>query len=316
MKRDSWRIDSSTASTVTRMSRPNVDAGGDQIPERVRGVERREEDRDRRRVERVGRHRVLARRFELADDEQCRRDDDADGDADRWSEPSLLDRVAQEEDRGEHERDARDRREQLHADEGFPVDRERRDARRWLRWTRRRLASRRTRWWRRRCVGRRLIAGTGGTGGATGRGGAAGTGGASGFGSTAAVPQRRLAAAIGPQSAAASRPAASATTGSATGWLRRLSVCPRRRWLEALPRTRRSCSLNVCSAAAGARPLFRAWPCACEGAGRAECRSGPVSRAETSDARFPVLGTRVAGAWDRYRSVRSLQGCHRIARLW
>ena len=61
----------------------------------------------------------------------------------------VIDRIAQEEDRGEHERDARDRGEQLHADEGFPVDRDLREARARARGPWRRLAARRP-WWRRR----------------------------------------------------------------------------------------------------------------------------------------------------------------------
>ena len=82
----------------------------------MRGEERREQDRDRRGIERVGGHRIAARRLQLADDEQRRRDDDADEHAHRRLQPALLDRVAQEEDGREHERDAGDRGEQLHAD--------------------------------------------------------------------------------------------------------------------------------------------------------------------------------------------------------
>ena len=51
------------------------------------------------------------------------RDEDADRDANRRLQPAVVDRVPEEEHRGEHERDAGDRREQLHADELFPVER-------------------------------------------------------------------------------------------------------------------------------------------------------------------------------------------------
>ena len=85
-------------------------------------------------------------------------------------------------------------------------------------------------------------------------------------------------------------------------------------WLR-LPPAAGVAAVRSASAAppAGARLLVRASPCACEGAGREECRSGPVSRAETSRRSLSCAGTRVAGAWDRYRLLRSLQGCHRMA---
>ena len=145
MKSESRRIDSSTATTVTSASSANVGDGGDQIPQRVRGEERGEQDRDRRRVERVRGDGVLARGFQLADDQQRDRDDDADGHANRRRQPAAIHRIAEEEHGGEHERDAGDRREQLHADDVFPVERHARGrgrrARRRRRWCRLRARS-------------------------------------------------------------------------------------------------------------------------------------------------------------------------------
>ncbi len=66
----------------------------DEVPQRVRREERREEDRYRRRVHGVGRHRVSPRGFHLADDEQGDRDQNADGHADRRLQQSCLDRIA------------------------------------------------------------------------------------------------------------------------------------------------------------------------------------------------------------------------------
>ena len=54
MKSDSRRIDSSTASAVAIARRTNVAARGDEIPQRVRGEERGEQNRDRGAVQGVG----------------------------------------------------------------------------------------------------------------------------------------------------------------------------------------------------------------------------------------------------------------------
>ena len=70
MNSDSRRIESSTASAVTTASSANVTRRRDQVPQRVRGKERREQDRDGRRVERVGGRRIVARRLHLAQHEQ------------------------------------------------------------------------------------------------------------------------------------------------------------------------------------------------------------------------------------------------------
>ena len=81
------------------------------MPQRVGGKEGREEDGNGGRIERVGGHRVFPCRFALAHDQKRRGPDHANGDADRRCEPAVLDRIAEEKDGGEHERDARDGRE-------------------------------------------------------------------------------------------------------------------------------------------------------------------------------------------------------------
>ena len=120
-----------------------------QMPERVRRKEGREENRDARRVERVGRHRVALRGAQLAGDEKPRADDEADRHADRRAEPAVLDRVAEEEHGRENEGDAGDPGEELDADEALPVDGRQRPARR-RRW---RGRCRRTNGWRDRSSG-------------------------------------------------------------------------------------------------------------------------------------------------------------------
>ena len=129
-----------------------------QVPERVRSKEGREENRDRRRVHRVGGRGVPARCLHLADDEQCDCDQNADRDPDRRLQPPGLDRVLQEEHGRHDQRDARDRREQLHADETLPVER-RRGRPAGGSWRRRRRSGRprhqRRRRWPRRRRGRR-----------------------------------------------------------------------------------------------------------------------------------------------------------------
>ncbi len=140
--------------SVTSASSPNAIGAGDQVPARMRGEERREQDRDRRGVHRVRGDHILARGLAIAHDQQRDRDDDADDHAHRRLQPSLIERVAQEEHRGEHERDAGDRREQAHADELFPVERSRRWRRRFGRLDQRRGPLR----WRRRNRRRRRVA--------------------------------------------------------------------------------------------------------------------------------------------------------------
>ncbi len=116
-------MDSSTASAVTTASSANAAMTWNQIPQGVRSKERREEDRNCRRVHGVRRHRIPAGGLELADDQQRKRDHDADRDTDRRLEPSGFDRIAQETYRRDHQGDARDRREHLHPDETLPVER-------------------------------------------------------------------------------------------------------------------------------------------------------------------------------------------------
>ena len=123
MNSDSRRIDSSTASAVTSAEQAERHRRRDQVPQRVRGEEGREQDRDRRRVERVRGHRILARRLQLAHDQQrdrrraCRWRRAPAAAASRAPSSTL-----QEEHRGEHQRDAGDRREQLDADQALPVE--------------------------------------------------------------------------------------------------------------------------------------------------------------------------------------------------
>ena len=52
-------------------------------------------------IERVGGHTIVARRFQLANHEQGDADEDANRESNRRREPPVIDRVAQEEDRGE-----------------------------------------------------------------------------------------------------------------------------------------------------------------------------------------------------------------------
>ena len=66
------------------------------------------------------------------------RDEDADRDADRRRQPAVVDGVLEEEHRRQHERDAGDRGEHLHADELFPIEPRRRCRRRRRRWRRHR----------------------------------------------------------------------------------------------------------------------------------------------------------------------------------
>jgi hypothetical protein len=95
-----------------------------QAPQRVGREERREENGDGRGIERVRRHAILLCRAQLAHDEKRDGDDDADRDAHRRSEPASIERVAEEEDRREDECDAGDRREEFHAHQLFPVERD------------------------------------------------------------------------------------------------------------------------------------------------------------------------------------------------
>ncbi|MCU1229699.1 MAG: Phenylalanine--tRNA ligase beta subunit, partial [Acidobacteria bacterium] len=82
------------------------DAGRCEMPQRVRGKERREENRDRRAMHRVCRRLVAACDLQLADDDQHDAGDDADRAANDRLQPSLLDGVTKEEERRQHERDA------------------------------------------------------------------------------------------------------------------------------------------------------------------------------------------------------------------
>ena len=123
MNNDSRLIDSSTAITATIARRPNVNERRDEVPERVGREEGREEDRDGRRVHRVRGGRIAARRLHLADDEQRGGDENPDRNADRRLQPPGLDGVLQEEHGRHHQRDARERRGQLHADQTLPVER-------------------------------------------------------------------------------------------------------------------------------------------------------------------------------------------------
>ena len=88
----------------------------------MRGEERREEDRNGRPVKGVRGGRILARRFELTQRQERQRDEHTDGHAHGWLEPSLVDRVAQEEDGREHQRNARNAGKQLDANQAFPVE--------------------------------------------------------------------------------------------------------------------------------------------------------------------------------------------------
>ncbi len=101
---------------------PEGGGGGDQIPQRVRREECGKKNRDRRCVERVRGHRIPARRFHVADNEQGDAGERADRDPDRRRQPAVVDRVAEEEHRGQHQRDAGHRGEHLDADELLPVD--------------------------------------------------------------------------------------------------------------------------------------------------------------------------------------------------
>ena len=155
MNSDSRRIDSSTARRGDRGQQGERHRRGDQIPQRVGGEECREQNRDRGGIERVGGVRILPRGFELAGDEQPDRDGQTDQHPHLRLQPALLHRVAQEQQRRQHQRDAGNRREQLHADQALPVERRRRRRRRrgWghtrrhAGWERRSLRGR-TRGWR------------------------------------------------------------------------------------------------------------------------------------------------------------------------
>src|SRR5262249_36756914 len=74
------------------------DSCWNQVPERVGGEERREQDRDRGGVERVGRHPILARRAQVADEQKSDTGQHPDRDANRRRQPAVIDRVAEEED--------------------------------------------------------------------------------------------------------------------------------------------------------------------------------------------------------------------------
>ncbi len=115
----------------------------------MRGEERREQDRDARRIERIGGDRIAPRRPQLASDQQADADHEPDRHADRRREPSAIDRVAEEEHGGDDERHTGDPREELHTDQPFPVDRGPRCRRRAGRWARRRCRSLRRPWRRR-----------------------------------------------------------------------------------------------------------------------------------------------------------------------
>ena len=122
MNSDSCRIDSITAVSVTSASRPKAGCAGDQVPLRMRRKECREEDRDRSAVHRVREERVLARGLAIANHQQRDRHQDADDHAHRRLKPALIDRIAEEEDAGEDESDARHRREQAHADKLLEIE--------------------------------------------------------------------------------------------------------------------------------------------------------------------------------------------------
>ena len=97
--------------------------GGNEVPQRMRRKECREENRDAGGIERVGGGGITARNFQLARREQCQRHQHADDHAHRRFEPSALHRVAEKENRGDDERDAGNRRKQLDADQALPVER-------------------------------------------------------------------------------------------------------------------------------------------------------------------------------------------------
>ena len=64
------------------------------MPERVGGKECGEQDGNRRCVERVRRHAIVAGGLQLAKDEQPDTGDEADGEPNRWRQPAVIDRIA------------------------------------------------------------------------------------------------------------------------------------------------------------------------------------------------------------------------------
>ena len=92
------------------------------MPSRERGEEYDVQQRDTGRIEGIGRPCITTRRFQFAEDEADRAGNDANSELDRRRQPAVLHRIADEEAAGEEERDGRDNREKLHADECFPIE--------------------------------------------------------------------------------------------------------------------------------------------------------------------------------------------------
>lgn len=122
MKIESRLTERRTATAVTRTIRPKVGIAGISF-QRACAAKKVKEDRDRRAVEGVRRHRVLPRRLQLADDEERDAGQEADRHPDGRRQPALGDGVAQERDRRHDEHDAGDPGEELDADEALPVER-------------------------------------------------------------------------------------------------------------------------------------------------------------------------------------------------
>ena len=122
MKSDSRRIESSTASAVTIARRTNVADAGMRFQSvcAAKNVANRIAIAAPSRALAVAR--VLARRLQLAQHQEHDGHENTDSDADGRLEPALIDRVAQEKDCREHERDAGNPREQLDADQALPVE--------------------------------------------------------------------------------------------------------------------------------------------------------------------------------------------------
>ena len=126
MNSESRRSARATASAATTAMRRKAGTEADEVPPGVPGEDRREENREARRVEGVRGDRVTARGLELAGDEEPDSREEADRHLDRRRQPPVVDRVAQEKDRADRQEDSGDPREQLHADEALPVDARRR----------------------------------------------------------------------------------------------------------------------------------------------------------------------------------------------
>src|SRR5207244_2147027 len=94
-----------------------------EVPQRIRGKERRVEDGHARAVQRVRRELVVARHAQLAEADERRAGDEADRRANGRLQPAVLDRVAEKEERRENQRDAGNPGEELHPDQRLPVER-------------------------------------------------------------------------------------------------------------------------------------------------------------------------------------------------